>query len=568
MKCDRGTMLPALRDRSLLAGALCVALFAFSPRAVADELDLALARAKVAADEARRAEVFAKAAKAVVCIFASSERRGGGSGVIISPDGYGLTNFHVVQEFVESRRGVGGLSDGKLYPLRLLGIDPGGDVAMFKLEGRELFDFAPLADSDQLKVGQWVAAMGNPFLLAEDYSPTITLGIISGLHRYQEGQDNVLEYADCIQVATSINPGNSGGPLFDLEGRVLGINGRISAEERGRVNVGLGYTITINQIKRFIPGLRSGRMLEHGTLGATVQQSDSELIVSAIQELSPAEQAGVHLADAIISVHGRRVRTANEYNNAVALLPANWPVELVFRRDGRELRGTARTERLAIKAPYVFLPDFELNLEQVRSAWTRFGKSVGSSTLSDAKQASITGILRAKLARGEAMFPFSALVDRAGLVDVQMSPGTDPATGQSASGDRFKSQAADAARLIAACAGLREIGVGWDLVGGDEVEGRIVSVVQHKAEAGSRLRWKFAEGTGELLAASTVDDEARESATWQPTDWREIDGMRVPVKWHRTAGADDDLTIEIVNVLASVARPIETSRPASSEGGR
>ena len=97
---------------------------------------------------------------------------------------------------------------------------------MFKLEGKQRFDYAALGDSNTLRVGQPVAAMGNPFVLAEDNQPTITLGIISGLHRYQEGQGNLLEYADCIQVSTSINPGNSGGPLFDLEGCVIGINGR------------------------------------------------------------------------------------------------------------------------------------------------------------------------------------------------------------------------------------------------------------------------------------------------------------------------------------------------------
>ncbi|MFN0138443.1 MAG: S1C family serine protease [Phycisphaerae bacterium] len=554
--------------KSLLA-IFAVLLSAFAGLdARADQLDLALARAKVAADEARRTEVFAKAAKSTVCIFANPDRRGGGTGVIISPDGYGLTNFHVVQEFVEARRGVGGLSDGKLYPLRLLGIDPGGDVAMFKLEGREPFEFAPLADSDQLRVGQWVAAMGNPFLLAEDYSPTVTLGVISGLHRYQEGQNNILEYADCIQVSTSINPGNSGGPLFDLDGRVVGINGRISAEERGRVNVGLGYAITINQIKRFMPGLRSGRLVEHGTLGATVQQNESELIVSAIQDISPAEQAGVQLGDAIISVHGRRVRTSNEFNNAVALLPADWPVEIVYRRDGRELRGRARTERLAIKAPFVFLPDVELNLEQVRAAWKRLDASRGTSALADATKVSISGIVRAKSIRGEAVFPFSASVDRAGIVDVTMFDGKEPATGQTTSGDAHKATTADLARLVAACAGVREIGVGWDLVGGDEIDGRIVGVVQHKAEAGPRLRWKFAEDSGDLLAASAVDDEARESASWRPLEWREVDGARLPMRWQRTAGENDELTLEISKVIASTSQPSGTSRPTSTGGGK
>ena len=223
------------------------------PSDAASPQDLAAVRA----DEAQRVEVFARAAKAVVCIFADHQRGGGGSGVVIDPEGYGLTNYHVVQPFIESRRGYGGLSDGCLYPLKVLGIDPGGDIAMFKLEGKQRFDYAALGDSNTLRVGQPVAAMGNPFVLAEDNQPTITLGIISGLHRYQEGQGNLLEYADCIQVSTSINPGNSGGPLFDLEGRVIGVNGRASfhdEEDRYRVNVGLGYAVSINQVRRFMPG--------------------------------------------------------------------------------------------------------------------------------------------------------------------------------------------------------------------------------------------------------------------------------------------------------------------------
>jgi S1-C subfamily serine protease len=253
----------------------------------AQEPDLADQLRIVQQAEAQRIETFDGAAKSVVCIFADRSRAGGGSGVIISEDGYGLTNFHVVAIMLETRQGFGGLSDGRLYPLQVLGIDPGGDVAMFKLSGRDRFDAAPLGDSDAVRVGDWAAAMGNPFTLAEDYTPTITYGIISGVHRYQYGQGNALEYADCIQASTSINPGNSGGPLFNMAGEIIGINGRGSFEERGRVNVGLGYAIGANQIKRFIPWLRAGQTAEHGTLGATVAMAGDDLIFEAIQDFSP-----------------------------------------------------------------------------------------------------------------------------------------------------------------------------------------------------------------------------------------------------------------------------------------
>ena len=163
-----------------------------------------------------------------------------------------------------------GMADGKLYDAVVVGLDPTGDVALIKLFGRDDFPAAELGDSDQVRVGDWVFAMGNPFLLATDFQPTVTYGIISGVHRYQFPPGTLLEYADCLQTDASINPGNSGGPLFDAEGRLIGINGRGSFEKRGRVNVGVGYAISINQIKNFLGCLRSGRIVDHATLGARV----------------------------------------------------------------------------------------------------------------------------------------------------------------------------------------------------------------------------------------------------------------------------------------------------------
>ena len=116
-------------------------------------------------------------------------------------------------------------------------------------------------------VGETVFAMGNPFLLATDFTPTVTFGIVSGTHRYQQGSGNrMLVYPDCIQVDAAVNPGNSGGPLFNEQGEVVGINGRISIGDRGRVNVGVGFAIASNQIKNFIGDLVAGRHAEHGTL--------------------------------------------------------------------------------------------------------------------------------------------------------------------------------------------------------------------------------------------------------------------------------------------------------------
>src|SRR2546421_10316279 len=171
-----------------------------------------------------------------------------------------------------------GLPDGILYDAVLVGIDKVGDVALIKLlpkkEGQK-FPAAVLGDSDSVHEGDWSIAMGNPFLLATDFTPTVTFGLVSGVHRYQYPSGTLLEYGDCIQIDTSINPGNSGGPLFNMDGEIIGINGRGSFEKRGRVNSGVGYAISINQIKNFLGHLRVGLESDHASLGAFID-TDSE----------------------------------------------------------------------------------------------------------------------------------------------------------------------------------------------------------------------------------------------------------------------------------------------------
>src|SRR5438093_13746659 len=136
--------------------------------------------------------------------------------------------------------------------------------------------------------------MGNPFLLATDFAPTVTYAIVSGTHRYQPPAGTWLEYTDCIQVDTSINPGNSGGPLFNAAGELVGINGRGSFEKRGRVNSGAGYAISINQIKNFTDALRGGLIVDHATLGATVAtKDDGSIVVTTILEKSEAYRRGL-----------------------------------------------------------------------------------------------------------------------------------------------------------------------------------------------------------------------------------------------------------------------------------
>jgi S1-C subfamily serine protease len=276
---------------------------------------------------------MAKAKDSVLAVFVATGQ-GGGSGVVITPDGYALTNFHVAHECGTAMKC--GMADGRLYDAVLVGIDPTGDVALIRLLGRDDFPHAELGDSDQARVGDWVFAMGNPFLLATDLQPTVTHGIISGVHRYQYPSGTILEYADCIQTDASINPGNSGGPLFDALGRLIGINGRGSFEKRGRVAVGAGYAISVNQIKNFLGDLHSGRVVDHATLGAVFSfDGDGRVTVSDIVESSDAYRRGLRMDDELVSFGGRAVSTPNGFKNILGIYPKGWRVPLSYRREGK-----------------------------------------------------------------------------------------------------------------------------------------------------------------------------------------------------------------------------------------
>ena len=288
----------------------------------------------LAAQKARQASM-ARASEATIAIF-GLDGGGGGSGVLITPDGYALTNFHVTSACGDHMRC--GLNDGRMVDAVIVGIDATGDVSLIKLLGDDDFPTAPMADSDQVRVGQWCFAVGNPFGLATNLQPSVSLGMVSGTGRYQYPAGTLLEYADCIQTDAAINPGNSGGPLFNLNGEIIGINGRCSFEKRGRINVGVGYAISINQIKNFLGMLRSGRLVDHATLGATVSTDDSgRALVSNILTNGDAYRRGLRYGDEIISFAGREIQTTNDFKNVLGTLPKDWRVPLVVRREGKEV---------------------------------------------------------------------------------------------------------------------------------------------------------------------------------------------------------------------------------------
>src|ERR1019366_1065701 len=231
-----------------------------------------------------------------------------------------------------------------LYDAVLVGLDKVGDVALIKLlpkkEGQK-FPYSVLGDSDKMREGDWSIAMGNPFLLATDFTPTVTFGLISGVHRYQPpaGAGVLLEYTDCIQIDTSINPGNSGGPLYNMKGELIGINGRGSFDKRARINSGVGYAISINQIKNFLGHLKAGLDSDHASLGALVRtEAESNGIgktkVTSVLDEADVVRRGVDVEDEIVSFAGRQISSDNHYKNIVGIFPRSWRVPLEYRRTG------------------------------------------------------------------------------------------------------------------------------------------------------------------------------------------------------------------------------------------
>jgi serine protease Do len=300
--------------------------------------------------EAQNARIAAikKVHPAIVAVCMQGGQ-GVGSGVVISPDGLALTNFHVVQPTGPLMQA--GLADGMLYDAVLVGQDKVGDVALIKLLPKEKgkpFPFVQLGDSDKMRIGDWSLAMGNPFSLAMDFTPTVTFGVISGTNRYQppEGK-GLLEYTDCIQIEASINPGNSGGPLFNMQGELIGINGRGSFEKRGRVNSGVGYAISVNQIKNFLGHMKAGIDTDHATLGVSVgsQSEDApltQMLVKQVLDESDANRRSIKEGDQLVRFAGRFVTSTNQYKNILGIFPKEWRVPITMRRANQQYETLVR----------------------------------------------------------------------------------------------------------------------------------------------------------------------------------------------------------------------------------
>jgi len=279
---------------------------------------------------------------------------GQGSGFIVSPDGYILTNHHVVGS---ADKVLVQLNDGRELEAKLVGSDARSDVAVIKIDAKNL-PIIPLGNSDQLDVGEWVLAFGSPFGLTD----TMTAGIVSAKGRTSVG---IADYENFIQTDAAINPGNSGGPLINLDGHVVGINTAIASRSGGYQ--GIGFAIPVNLAANIRDQLINEGSVRRGFLGIMIQRLTPDLaksfgladtkgvLVGDVTNDSPGGKAGLQSGDVIVELNGKKVEQAGAFRNRVAMLAPGTNVSLTVVRNG---------ERKAISVTLGVLPDQDVLAKQ------------------------------------------------------------------------------------------------------------------------------------------------------------------------------------------------------------
>lgn len=329
---------------------LCLVALLFAAAPATTHADDLVERARAEQKELKAA--IKRALKAYVFIGS------GGSGVLISADGYILTNDHVAGSAPTARVRT---RDGTVHIAKLIGTDPYGDISLLKIDVPEgtQFDFIAFGDSDKARVGDTAIAVGNPFAMSNtDERPTVTVGILSALNRPQIEKG----LPDTVMTDAPINPGNSGGPLISIDGKLIGINGQIATRYDTRSNTGIGYAISINQIKRFMPILRAakGGMVRHGWLKGMTFENKSPIPQvkamgglgalhilrfrdpikyalsyegSAIQDPGPTgKAAGLQAGDVITAVDGWETCSPLQALARMISYPADVEVTLTIKR--------------------------------------------------------------------------------------------------------------------------------------------------------------------------------------------------------------------------------------------
>ena len=276
------------------------------------------------------------------------DRAGMGSGFILTSDGYIVTNNHVVEN---ARQVVVRLPDRQEFDAEVIGTDPRSDLAVLKIDAKRLPPLE-LASEEDIKVGQWVLAIGSPFSL--DFS--VTAGIVSALGRSlpTETGDN---YVPFIQTDVAINPGNSGGPLFNLDGEVIGVNSQIFTRSGG--SIGLSFAIPVSVVRNVVSQIQENGVVERGWLGVSIQDVDRNLaesfgldrprgaLIAQVGRDSPAERAGLQSGDVIVAFNDEPIETSADLPHIVGLIAPGNRVEALLVRDGDEQSVTVEVGALA-----------------------------------------------------------------------------------------------------------------------------------------------------------------------------------------------------------------------------
>ncbi len=298
------------------------------------------------------------------------EVAGLGSGFVVDPKGLVLTNDHVVHGATEL---VVTLPDGRDFPAEIVGTDEVNDIALLRLErpsGSASLPVAPLGNSDGLLIGEWVVAIGNPLgFLLSNTEPTVTAGVVSGVHRNMVpgGQEQSGFYLDMIQTDASINPGNSGGPLINALGQVVGVNSSILSQSGG--SEGLGFAIPINRARRIAADLLRTGHVRRPWVGLDVEPADTDLWgrshevrIGGVAPESPARRAGIEAGQILVRAGGRTVHTPLDWEAALLDAEVGQPLELAVRSGSRQRTVTVMPGDLpSMSAERIrALSDFEL----------------------------------------------------------------------------------------------------------------------------------------------------------------------------------------------------------------
>jgi serine protease Do len=311
---------------------------------------------------------------------------GEGSGVIVSADGYILTNNHVAGDADEL---VVTLQNGKDYAAKVVGVDPMTDLAVIRVDATDLQP-ASLGDSSKLRVGEWVVAAGNPFGLSD----TITAGIVSATGR---ANVRIADYEDFIQTDAAINPGNSGGPLVNLHGEVVGINTAIAS--RTGANNGVGFAIPANMAKTIMDSLIKNGQVVRGWLGVGIQPLDPDMarsfgfkgsegvLIGEVLDDGPAAKSGLRAGDIATAIDGKAVKDVTQMRNVIAAQSPGTKIELTVYRDGKERDLKVEVGRLKGR-------DGGSESAQPSDEVEEFGMSLGELSADAAKQLGVTdGVL-------------------------------------------------------------------------------------------------------------------------------------------------------------------------------